>query len=103
MLDTADTIAAIATARDGAVRGIVRVSGPRAIACAAKCFHADTAIELAQLRMATVVSGTVRANAPIGEVPCDVYVWPNESSYTRQPTLEIHTIGAAPVLEAIVT
>jgi len=35
-------------------------------------------------------------------VPVDLYVWPDERSYTRQPSVEIHTIGSTAVLDAIV-
>lgn len=38
----------------------------------------------------------------LGDVPCAVYLWPTERSYTRQSTAELHTIGSPPVLEAIV-
>ena len=33
-------------------------------------------------------------------VPCAIYVWPNARSYTRQPIVEIHTLGSQPVLQA---
>lgn len=103
-LDVADTIAAIAVPIAGAARGIVRVSGPRAIDVAETCFTSLGNEPLANIRRATATPGTLavtlaaRANCPL---PCDVYVWPGSASYTRQPTVEFHTLGSPPILEAI--
>lgn len=101
MLDTADTIAAIASAREGALRGIVRVSGPDAVTCLARVFKPDEPLELEQLKTPIVLAGAVHTAPPIGLVPCDVYVWPDLRSYTRQPAFEIHTFGSLPILEAV--
>ena len=40
-LDTSDTIAAIASAPGGALRGILRVSGPRTLECLEGCFEKE--------------------------------------------------------------
>ncbi len=34
-------------------------------------------------------------------MPCDAFVWPTSRSYTREPVVELHTVGSPPVLEAI--
>ena len=35
------------------------------------------------------------------EIDCDLFLWPNERSYTRQPLAELHTLGSPPMFEAI--
>ncbi len=98
--DLTDTIAAIASAAGGAPRGIVRMSGPAAVACVAPLFAPAEALELAALRRPRRIAGSLRLPAPLGEIPCDLHVWPTERSYTRQPSIEIHTLGSPPVLQA---
>jgi tRNA modification GTPase len=34
-------------------------------------------------------------------LPCEVYLWPDARSYTRQPTVEIQTLGSPPLLEGL--
>ncbi len=110
-----DTIAAVASAREGSIRGIVRVSGPHTVATIAQCFQASgmgfqasgmgfqaSGMDLDCVNSAERIPGTVVAGVPVGRVPCAVYLWPTERSYTRQPTAELHTIGSLPVLNAIV-
>lgn len=104
MLDVDDTIAAIAVPPTGAARGVVRVSGPNAIAVVEQRFASFDGRRLCELRHATVVPGTLhialadRASTPL---PCNAYVWPRAASYTRQPTVELHTLGSPPVLQAM--
>ncbi len=114
----ADTICAIASAPGGAARGIVRISGPDAVAVASRCFRAADAAALYVRRSAFSTSGKVSAiwwprdtspNPPPAfpyegrefHVPCDAFVWPTSRSYTREPVVELHTLGSPPVLEAI--
>ena len=33
-------------------------------------------------------------------VPCDLFLWPTDRSYTREPVAELHTIGSPPLLQA---
>lgn len=93
-MSTDDTIAAVATAAGGADRGIVRISGPKAIGCAAAF------CEFPQASSAVVGRGLAVLPGFATPVPCDVYVWPNERSYTRQPTVELHLPGSSPVVAA---
>lgn len=94
-----DTIAAIASARGGARRGILRVTGPDAAECVGRVFRADDGRELAAIRRATVVSGEWHLAADAPELPGELYWWPGERSYARQPTAEFHTLGSPPLLE----
>jgi tRNA modification GTPase len=97
-----DTITAIATAPGASVRGLVRVSGPATIGCLESCFQADRAEDLRALKRATVIPGSLRLADHGRELPCDLYLWPSERSYTRQISAELHTFGSLPLLDAIV-
>ncbi len=97
-----DTIAAIATAAGGALRGIVRVSGPAAVEVVAECVVDEAARQrLLAVRVAEVVPAAMRIGMGAGPLPCDLFVWPSARSYTRQPVVEIHTIGSPPILDAL--
>jgi tRNA modification GTPase len=100
-----DTICAIATAPGGAARGIVRISGTRAMEVAGRVFHAMDGKSLEDVTCATTIVGhaAVRLHGDDERsVPCDAFLWPTARSYTREPVAELHTIGSPPVLEAIV-
>ena len=65
MLATDDTICAIASARGGAARGVVRVTGPKAIDAVATCFAAnDAEVSLHAIRRATAIDGMLRVDSP---------------------------------------
>jgi tRNA modification GTPase len=94
-----DTIAAIASAPGGGVRGIVRISGADCLRIASQIFNSPAA-QLSQLRVATCLEGELRLPPPIGMLPARLLVWPTSRSYTRQPTAELHTLGSPPILQA---
>lgn len=99
MIDQRDTIAAIATARGAAPRGIARLAGPAAIeTIGAIC---DTPIAINTPQRLNGVGLSVELDGKPRRVPCDLFVWPSERSYTREPAVEAHTIGSPPVLDAI--
>src|SRR5687768_13991443 len=95
-----DTIAAVASAPGGAGRGIVRMSGPHAVACLQKCFVPAKGIDLAAVHQPAAIAGELRLPAPFAPLPCELYLWPGRRSYTRQPSAELHTLGSPPLLEA---
>ncbi len=99
-MNTDDTIAAIATANGGAARGIVRLSGPAILAVLRPCLTLNDEWTWETIRTPHVVSGTLHLDDGIGVLPCDVYLWPNLRSYTRQPMAELHTLGSPPLLQA---
>lgn len=99
--DIQDTIAAIASAPGGAARGIVRVSGPDAVACLERVFVPCGDQALDGIERTTALEGGVRLPGFSTPVNCRLYLWPGERSYTRQPLGELHTIGSPPVLEAV--
>ncbi len=115
-----DTICAISSAGGGAGRGIVRVSGPAATTVTARMFRRTDGRKLDEIREPTVLSGNFRvlmdssrlATNPSltlpyrgweSDVPCDLFLWPTNRSYTREPVAELHTVGSPPVLQAILS
>ncbi len=101
MYDVDDTIVGIASAPGGAIRGVIRLSGPRVIDCLRPCFqHATVAPE--RVLQAQVIPGELQLDPPLTNLPGELYLWPTAQSYTRQPSAEFHTIGSPPLLEAAV-
>ncbi|HZZ71145.1 MAG TPA: GTPase [Pirellulales bacterium] len=96
-----DTIAAIATGAAGAARGIVRISGPHALACVnASLERGGESTQIVRLAERSTARPSVVAGT-IARAPADFYIWPGIRSYTRQPTVEIHTFGSSPLLQTI--
>jgi tRNA modification GTPase len=100
MLNLDDTIAAIASPPSGAVRGVLRVSGPGVVDCLTKCFSPTRDRSLQEVSRASVLPGLLHVKPPVGDLECEVYLWPDQRSYTRQPAAELHTFGSPPLLEA---
>jgi tRNA modification GTPase len=92
-----DTIVAIASAAGGGLRGIVRMSG-------ANCLHMlQPLLQDAwspHAKHATTYSLQLHLTSTIS-LPALVYFWPTNRSYTRQPTIEIHTVGSPPLLDLL--
>lgn len=96
--DLADTIVAIGTAAGGAARGMIRVSGPKALAVVSGCFRSSD-VALDAIRSPQMIGGELSFGEDLSALPCDLFLWPGESSYTRQPSAELHTLGSPPLLE----
>ena len=99
MWDVQETIVAIGSAPGPAARGVVRMSGPTALESLAQVFRCPKAwqqIDRAQSVDGEIILGTDTA------VPVTALIWPDHRSYTRQPTVEIHTFGSTPILQQIV-
>src|SRR5262245_49236629 len=95
-----DTICAIATAPAGAARGIVRLSGPQVVEVLRRSWQGSTD-QVDQQRTAALISGSLRLEGSgVDALQCDLYLWPNQQSYTRQPAAEIHAPGSPPLLNA---
>jgi tRNA modification GTPase len=99
-LNIDDTIAAIASAPGGAMRGVVRLSGPDTLACLQGCFQGSAGDAWMSGEASSVFAGSIRLPTPLGVVPCELLLWPGTRSYTRQPVAELHTIGSPPLLDA---
>ncbi len=102
---TDDTICAIASASGGAGRGIVRISGPQAAEVAVRCFQSKDNVLIRSIQRATALTGLVRitVDAVDRDLACDLYLWPTHRSYTREPLVELHTIGSPPLLNALMS
>jgi tRNA modification GTPase len=100
LLSLHDTIAALASPPGGALRGILRISGPQVVECLGRCFESTDGNVLTGIRAAQVVPGRLRLAAAPFFLPSQVYLWPTARSYTRQPVAEVHTLGSVPLLEA---
>ena len=96
-----DTIVAVASATGGAARGIVRLSGPDVLAAVAAIFRPADGWPCDR-GGARACEGRVRLQRLGCELPATLLVWPTGQSYTRQPAAELHTLGAPPLLAAIV-
>lgn len=102
-----DTICAIASAQGGSPRGIVRISGDDALKLLETSFEEDSGYRgsngsAPDAANASVLTGKWKVRSIIEAVPCHVLIWPDEKSYTRQPSLEIHTVGSPALLEILV-
>ncbi len=99
-LDLDDTITAIASALGGTLRGILRISGPSAVDIIRQSFSPNSDDSLALLKRPTCQRGTFQLPRDLGPIPATLYLWPTTSSYTRQPSAELHLPGSPPLLEA---
>ncbi|TWT77070.1 tRNA modification GTPase MnmE [Posidoniimonas polymericola] len=101
--DETDTIAAIASARGAAARGVIRVAGPDAVRVVAGRLDEDSAGRLTAARRPVLIEGG-RLRLELAGVDrtaaADLYVWPDQRSYVRQPSVELHLPGSPPLLEA---
>ncbi|MFO0972627.1 MAG: GTPase [Phycisphaerae bacterium] len=100
MFDTADTIVAVSSPAPPAPRGIVRLSGPRAVALAAEVFRLDAGpTRDASLDAAPAwrrLVGHVRVAGT--DLPASAILFRRPRSYTRDDLVELHLCGAPGVL-----
>lgn len=99
--DTKDTIAARATAPTGGLRGVIRISGPESIAAAGRLLDEAAASQLASQKQAAAIHADIRLPGFPTAIEAQILAWPDSRSYTRQPSVEIHTLGSPPILDAI--
>ncbi|WP_182864571.1 tRNA modification GTPase [Rhodopirellula sp. JC639] len=92
-----DTIVAIGSSTMPATRGAVRLTGTGVIDIAVRLGVTPTSDTSAHC-----VDSAITLGQPLGDVPVRALIWPTSRSYTGQPSLELHTFGSLPVLNAIV-
>lgn len=97
MLDPSDTIVAISSHPGPAARGIVRLSGPAALAIALDGFEGDAPAPIPA--RPTAYTGAIRLEVAAAPLPATLVLWPGPRSYTGQPVAEIHTVGSPPLLD----
>lgn len=98
--NTRSTIVAIASSSAPAIRGIVRIAGEDAV----DVLHAMApSLPSSAARRPYRLNVSLDLGVPLGSVDAVALVWPSTRSYTGSPSVEIHTHGSVPVLEAIVS
>jgi len=100
LINLDDTIVAISSPRGSGARGIVRLSGPEAVAIAAGVFSASTGDEPGAVADSRYLEGQIEV-AP-GRLPGAAYLFRAPRSYTRQDVVELHLLGAPGVLALVV-
>ena len=103
-LNVNETIAAIASAPGNALRGIIRLSGDATQDQLLKSFEFQNQEFVSRQLLAA--DDAIRIDAPIRleqELDLDLQVlfWPDKRSYTRQPSAELHCIGAPCILQLL--
>ena len=97
LFDIDDTIAAIASPTSPALRGIVRLSGQKVADVLRRMrIEPTTTVPTTAARY----DATLDLDSPLGSIPLAVMFWPTRRSYTGQPSAELHTYGAQPILDA---
>ncbi|GAC1466838.1 MAG: tRNA uridine-5-carboxymethylaminomethyl(34) synthesis GTPase MnmE [Isosphaeraceae bacterium] len=99
LLDTVDTIAAIASPPGFGFRGIVRLSGADAWNVAMTGFRTDGRAQLSLPRRAGRRTGAYRLEGLRPELPSALLFWPGPRTYTGQSLAEIHTVGSPPLVQ----
>jgi tRNA modification GTPase len=91
-----DTIVAISSPPGAAVRGVLRLSGPRAIQIVGE------SLDPADRRLLPDTAGQRRLHVRIqvarSSLPAELYVFRSPASYTRQDLVESHIVGSPPLL-----
>ena len=96
-----ETIVAVSSAAGAAERGIVRMSGPRAVAVAGEVFRADDGGAVEDLPSWSVVHGSLDLSVFGVPVPALLYLMRAPRSYTREDVVEFHVAGAPPVTATV--
>jgi len=99
-LDPNDTIAAVASPPGPASRGIVRLSGPEALAIALEGFVPGRDETLPR-RCAVARAGSLRLDGLRPLLPATLALWPAPRTYTGQNVAEIHLVGSTPLVNLV--
>ncbi len=99
-LDPNDTIAAVASPPGPALRGIVRLSGPQALAIALEGFTSDRD-EATSPRVPVARAGSMRVDGLRPLLPVTLLLWPAPRTYTGQNIAEIHLVGSTPLVSLV--
>jgi tRNA modification GTPase len=122
ILDSTDTIAAVASPPGPGLRGLVRLSGPRAWPIALQGFTSENGAPLRRgladepgsaggsssqtaplPQRAELLSGALHLDGLALPLPVAIAVWPGPRTYTGQPITEIHTPGSVPLTNLVLT
>lgn len=100
MMNPDETIAAQATAPGGGLRGIVRISGKDCDKALERLF-ARSPKSFIESGSAGIVSTDVFPWGPETPVPAKIYYWPQGLGFTREKSIELHTVGSQPLIDAL--
>ncbi len=92
-----DTIIAQASAHGAAARGILRISGPGSVRSLQDVFEP----KIQDCLECLVVHGRLHPWNDSTFVDATIFYWPKGHGYTGEESLEIHTVGSQPILDAI--
>ena len=95
-----DTIVAVSSPPGASVRGVIRLSGPDALALADHVFESDRGEQVLHAPGRRRLHGRIRIDEDAW-LPAEAYVFRAPASYTRQDLVELHTIGSPPVLASL--
>jgi tRNA modification GTPase len=98
VLRTDDVIVAVSSPAGRAARGIVRLTGPGAVACAGTLFAPMDGRPLDAHSSWRVIPGRLQLQDGVA-VPCNAVVFRPPRSYTGQPLVELHVAGSPALLE----
>lgn len=98
--ETDSTICAIATGREGALRGAIRISGPKTREVLEQLFPSLSSDWNHPTQKARRFELELQPDG-LGGIPVAVFYWPGVRSYTGQPSAELHLIGAPVILEQV--
>ena len=96
--DIEQTICAIASGSTSSSRGIIRLTGSEATEILLAICEPSDRLSV-HPRRAGRYPVSLRLPSIHSAVPSFAQIWPERSSYTGQPSVEIHTIGSPPILE----
>jgi tRNA modification GTPase len=102
MLDLDDTIAALASARVPALRGILRLSGPKAWAIVGETFSPELPSCATGSRPRTI-AGCLSLPTLNSTLPATLFLSRAPRSYTGEDLVEVHTIGSPPILQLLLS
>jgi tRNA modification GTPase len=94
--DPDQTIVALSSAPGPGARALVRLSGPEALAIAAKIGQCELP------RSRKRLDGSIHLPETASPLPAEFYVWPSPRTYTGQDIVEIHTISCLPLVDLVV-
>jgi tRNA modification GTPase len=97
-----ETIVAVASAPGPSMRGIVRACGPKVIECIEPHFRPrEPGCVLSEVPSARRIDGALHLRALRQPLDVALFLWPKSRSFTRQPTVELHTSGSPPLLAGV--
>ncbi|MCF6149681.1 MAG: tRNA uridine-5-carboxymethylaminomethyl(34) synthesis GTPase MnmE [Candidatus Kuenenia sp.] len=99
--ETQDTILAVSTPAGRSFHAVIRISGPEAIPSIKEIFVPSTNIKPENIQTFTAIKGRIELPAELLTIPVVLYIMKHPHSYTREDVVEIHTVGAKPIVEII--